>query len=524
MSKNYCGYGDGLVQPVGFKTIRRIEVEGKDETGRGVRQQFYDYVAESTKPISGMVYANGDTEGSVEARIKEARETAVVYRDTFRFLTRSWSAGKLDIFTSPRDLQTAIENIKIRNGQNVLVKGFVKIGPENQGVVHYKGKGITDYPRLVTTVMEALREVSPNNGFFKSILFGREMVARGVPVCGTNHMRHLDCALIIMPGESCENVIQVFGRLCAVIEASVSSKMEMVVFSPKRTHHIHRSALATTNFCSRAFAIMAEGGPSALEKLESMRREVVEGNLVEDVDGIIDLFKTRLTRPGPQCGAKIIATEIENLQRQHKKQRQNEMERTGAPDDPLQLSDEPGTGDAGERDAQSVDSMEVALASVEGVVASAQKHLLALIGIVKETIEMYNGPSSTNDVLSAGENKPITSAMVKDLADNRVEELVEVGLMFTADNGMFCLCQMQQEEQEQEQGQEAGESPVQASAAVGVGEVVSVGGAAGDTTGEEEEKEEADGEPEMTIGEYVAENRGVLVDIFSSCVKHYRHG
>lgn len=370
VSKNYCGYGDGLVQPVGFKTIRRIEVEGKDETGRGVRQQFYDYVAESDKPIAGMVYTNGDTEGSVDARIKEARETAVAYRDIFRFLTCSWSAGKLDIFTSLRDLQTAIENIQVRNGKNVLVKGFVKIGPENQGVVHYKWKGITDYPRFVTAVMEALREVSPNNGFFKSILFGREMVARGVPVCGTNHMRHLDCALIIMPGASCENVIQIFGRVCAVIEASVSSKMDLVVFGPKSTHHIHRKALATTNFCSRAFGIMADGGPSALEKLESMRREALEGNLVEDVDGIIEFFKTRLTRPGPQRGAKRIATQIEKLQRENKKQRKNEMEGTGAPEDPLERSDEPGTGDAGERDAQPVDSMEVELASVEGVLAS----------------------------------------------------------------------------------------------------------------------------------------------------------
>lgn len=141
---------------------------------------------------------------------------------------------------------------------------------------------------------------------------------------------------------------------------------------------------------------------------------------------------------------------------------------------------------------------------------------------MKETIEMCNGPSSINDVLSVGKNKPITPAMVKDLADNRVKELAEAGLMFTADDCMFRLCQVQEEEEEQEE-EEAGEPPVQASAAVGVGEVVSVGGAAGDMTGEEEEEPDADGEPE-TIGDFVAENRGVLGDIFRSYVEHSKHG
>ncbi|CAM9986504.1 unnamed protein product [Ectocarpus sp. 6 AP-2014] len=80
--------------------------------------------------------------------------------------------------------------------------------------------------------------------------------------------------------------------------------------------------------------------------------------------------------------------------------------------------------------------------------------------------------------------------------------------------------EMQEEEEEQEE-EEAGDPPVQASAAVGVEEVVSVGGAAGDMTGEEEEPD-ADGEPE-TIGDFVAENRGVLGDIFRSCVEHSKH-
>lgn len=142
---------------------------------------------------------------------------------------------------------------------------------------------------------------------------------------------------------------------------------------------------------------------------------------------------------------------------------------------------------------------------------------------MKETIEMCNGPSSINDVLSVGKNKPITSTIVKDLADNIVKELAEAALLLTADDGMFCLRQIQEEEEEQEQ-EEAGEPPVQASAAVGVGEVVSVGGAAGGTTGEEEEEElDADGEPE-TIGDFVIENRRILVDIFRSYVQHSRHG
>lgn len=176
VSKNYCGYGEGLDQPVGFKTICRRTLPEEDETGRGVRQQFYDYVATSDKPIAGMVYTNEAKASKIKSGIEEARETAVNYSKVTRFPICSWSAGQLDVFMSSPEIQEAI----------VLTGGF-KNNEDHQGVVHYEGKGITDYPRFVTKVIEALRKVPPNNGFFKSILFGCEMVAQGVPVCGSNH-------------------------------------------------------------------------------------------------------------------------------------------------------------------------------------------------------------------------------------------------------------------------------------------------------------------------------------------------
>lgn len=79
VSKNYCGYVEGLDQPVGFKAIRRRTLPEKDETGRGVRQQFYDYVATTDKPIAGMVYTNEAKASKIKSRIEEARETAVNY-------------------------------------------------------------------------------------------------------------------------------------------------------------------------------------------------------------------------------------------------------------------------------------------------------------------------------------------------------------------------------------------------------------------------------------------------------------
>ncbi|CAN0385462.1 unnamed protein product, partial [Ectocarpus sp. 13 AM-2016] len=131
-------------------------------------------------------------------------------------------------------------------------------GEKRVEVVHFAStkKGITDYPTFVTALRFQLEKIKAatsserseehqgeslaKKGFFKSILFGTEMINRGVSICGEKHERHLDCALVILPKTSTyEYAIQVVGRICSVIkESEVPDKM--ILFAPKTTHEIHK--------------------------------------------------------------------------------------------------------------------------------------------------------------------------------------------------------------------------------------------------------------------------------------------
>lgn len=306
VSENYVGYEEGLDVSAVFKTLHRRTLPEKDETGRGIRQQFYDYVTTSDKPIAAMVYTNHGKQSNIAPRTEEARKTAVNYSKTPRFLTCPWSSGKLDVFTSSTDIKEAIGRIQVlvkvkaRRGvaeETVATPGFFKL-IDRQGVTHYEGKGITEYPLFVTKVIEALRQVPRDDGSFKSILFGHDMVDRGVPVCASNHQRHLDCALVEMFQSSHENLIQVCGRLCAVLAASVAANIEFILFAPAYTHRDHISAIDTTNFCTRAFATVAAGGKSVREDLASMRQQLQNGQQVEDKKADESSNSCRRTSPG----------------------------------------------------------------------------------------------------------------------------------------------------------------------------------------------------------------------------------
>ena len=302
VSSNYCGYPEGVVEPINFTRITR-----KVST----RQEYYNYVTTSASPIAGMVYTSSEEAASVNARTREACDMAVRYKAVRRFVTCSWSSKKLDVFVSSSDIQEAMDS----------TEGFVKaVCEEDADVIHYKGDDIRDYPTFVTRLTEELDGQGRGN-FFKSILFGCEMVTRGVPICGINHERHLDSMFVCMPDSSDELVIQVCGRLCAVQPAAARAAMTMILFAPERTHEKHIGALRTTRFCCDALEKMAAGGNSVQDELELLCTQVDDGEnggVVTDHFGVMEFFKNNITRPGPLRESRKRVAETEKDMRQKK--------------------------------------------------------------------------------------------------------------------------------------------------------------------------------------------------------------
>lgn len=302
VSSNYCGYPEGAVEPINFTPIIRKVA---------TRQEYYDYVTTSALPIAGMIYTSLEAEASVSARTQEACDTAVRYKAVRRFVTCSWSSKKLDVYTSSADIQQAMDS----------TEGFTRnVCEEDSDVIHYKGDDIRDYPTFITRLTEELGEQA-NGIFFKSILFGCEMVTRGVPVCGVNHERHLDSMFVCMPDSSDELVTQVCGRLCAVVPAIVRAGMNMTLFAPEKTHEKHISALSTTRFCCEALEKMGAGGNSIRDELELLSTQVEDGKnggVVTDRFGVMDFLKNNITRPGPLREGRKRVAETEKDMRQKK--------------------------------------------------------------------------------------------------------------------------------------------------------------------------------------------------------------
>ena len=257
-SINYHGYWDDPNEEPGYNIIRRQE---------STREEYFDYITRDferqegkpPEPHAGMVYSNCK---SLRAeRIEEAGSVANIYKRTRRFLTVSWSADELDIFTPDKDIQKAVEALGFervhdenhdgeeggeeegREDNSGEVDGNDEMSVENERstVAHYQMRLTTkqevlilDYTQFITSLFEQLGDHR-----VKSILFVRQMGERGTCICGTKHEHHLDSLYLDALNSSVEMLIQVAGRLCAV-QASCPPK---ILFASKEMHDRHMEAL-----------------------------------------------------------------------------------------------------------------------------------------------------------------------------------------------------------------------------------------------------------------------------------------
>ncbi|CAN0508897.1 unnamed protein product, partial [Ectocarpus sp. 12 AP-2014] len=123
VSSNYCGFAEALHPPLDFQKhivretltdTRTVKMKkrgrkGKEKTVEAVvRTPFYDYVSESDKPLSAMVYSGSDWESNKVPRKIEASKVAVDYRTTEGFWTMSWSSGEIDLYTASPYIKEAV--------------------------------------------------------------------------------------------------------------------------------------------------------------------------------------------------------------------------------------------------------------------------------------------------------------------------------------------------------------------------------------------------------------------------------
>lgn len=310
VSSNYFGYAEGLEGPEGLKPVGFNKIFRKT----GTLKDYLDFITDSSTPDAGMVYTSAKEESSKEARINAAKKTAVDYRGTRGLVTISWSSGELDVFTSSTDIQAVVER----------TEGFERVVIDH-GVVQYTARAlsradITDYPSFITELTAGLEELNLN-GFFKSILFGNEMVNRGVPICGLNHERHLDSMFADMPDSTYEHMIQVLGRLCAVQAVSTAAGVLKIMYAPPATNKRHIKAIHTVRYCINQFRKLSEGGHTLQAILSDLREKVAwadSGDVVVDSSGTVKFMKGKITRQGPKRDAQLMWGELEKTAKKSK--------------------------------------------------------------------------------------------------------------------------------------------------------------------------------------------------------------
>lgn len=510
VSSNYCGFTEGLHPPLDFQKYivretltdtRTVKMKkrgrkGKEKTVEAVlRTPFYDYVSESDKPLSAMVYSGSDWEANKVPRKIEASKVAVDYRKTEGFWTMSWSSGETDVYTASPYIKKAVLLMK-KFKKPVVVHSSME-GGNRVEVVHFAStkKGITDYPTFVTALglqlgkmkaaaaSEAASEHRGNLdkiGFFKSILFGTEMINRGVSICGERHERHLDCALVILPKTSThEYTIQVVGRICAVIkECEVPDKM--IVFAPATTHEIHKQALQTSQFCIKMLKLMAEGGPSIAAQLDDLKARVEAaepGETVSDQHDVVHFLLKNLTRAVVQKQYRTTAIDLEDIMESKAKMAKGEND-----------SD---ADDGGECET------DVGTAPSEG---GEQPTRQMLVATIREWITRpeNNGRVSFDEAASAcmGYHSSILPTSVQELIDDGQQELGEQGILWDAENNEFCI----EEEKEAEKRDVQKPPPLSEN-------TVAVNGA----------------ERESGIPAFVSKNKTVLRNIFRDKVRISGH-
>lgn len=275
-SPNYHGYAEVVQYSPDCATIERKE---------GTRGEYLEFVMESPEPHAGTVYTS--SAAGVNQRVDRAHRTAVDNKGVRGLVAISWSSEKLDVFTSDRLWQSVLDRAPIPFDKTV----------DKDDIAHYKGtksnNAINDYPSCITFMLRQARKQVNSDGFIKSILFAKEMVDRGVSVCGLNHEHHLDSLFVDMPEAHGEVIQQLCGRLTGIEKTRVLK----VLFGSAQMHKEHKRALITNLFCAKQ---IAKHSSSLYDILADLRKKVDAADFGEEVcdaSGLYLMLKADLTRP-----------------------------------------------------------------------------------------------------------------------------------------------------------------------------------------------------------------------------------
>lgn len=273
-SKNYHGYEEGFEDPAACNIIERKE---------GILEDYLTFVTASTESQAALVYTSSMS--GIKGRIEHARETAVKYQGIKGLVTMSWSADKLDVFTSDLQWQKVLDSSRV---------SFRKTVGDN-GVAHYKStkanRAISDYPSCITFMLERARKLKLD-GILKSILFGKEMVDRGVSICGLNHEHHLDSMFVDMTTDThAESFVQVCGRLCSVETATTKT-----LWASKDMHNQHKKSILINSYCAKRLGENAFSVWDILRDLQTKVAAADDGVVVEDISGVYLMHEGNVSR------------------------------------------------------------------------------------------------------------------------------------------------------------------------------------------------------------------------------------
>ncbi|CAM9213326.1 unnamed protein product [Pylaiella littoralis] len=275
-SVNYHGFREGLDVDTTCTYIERKE---------GTLKDYLQFVCDSSQRHAGMVYQSASS--GIAARIKHARRTATDHKEVEGLVTMSWSSGKIDLFTSDRRWKSVLESTP---------SPLKKVETTVEGVTHYKstrpGDVVGNYPGCVTFLLKRAKKLRLDGLMLKSILIGKEMVDRGVSICGLNHEHHLDSMYVDICEGHVESIVQVCGRIC-----SVEAMTHKTLWASKAMHMAHKKKLLVNSYCIKRLCTEVSSVWEVLDDLESKVSVAHEGDVVEDHTGVFMMLDNNVCRP-----------------------------------------------------------------------------------------------------------------------------------------------------------------------------------------------------------------------------------
>ncbi len=238
-STNYIGY-ESTNEIGSSRTIARHECD---------EDEYIQMVSTAEGSHAGMIFAGGSTKVK---RRESAKMAAEKNMDTPGWCMVAWSSFRVDVYTASKDVITILG---VQEGEQRLFAR--EVFPS--GVNHFchngdtRGSGIDTYPKLVTFLVDNLRQKSPAPGVkLKSILFAKEMADRGTTISGVNHEHHLSSMFVSLSSTMHdEAIVQACGRLAAIELHSPGQPVTTKKLCGSADMHArHEAAISTCKFAS----------------------------------------------------------------------------------------------------------------------------------------------------------------------------------------------------------------------------------------------------------------------------------